>query len=638
MNIPLVIIESRIGFAISIKQALEQTGQFRVVPMADAFAALDYIAQNPVRVVVVALNMPEYPGVALIQAIRQKQPDAFIYASTSDSQVAIQATTLNIAGLLDSNYAARQLLDTLNRALPELMTASEIPVEPPSRVQLPQLPDDNMPTDALFQRLVDEEPPRPDAKHGGTITNFMRRVSDAELSNLLNSLSDVIDIPDEPVNSNDDSGDDPDMTESDTPAQYILEDITEETMPFEATPFETYLKQLRSTFENHVDPEPDFLEGKTFDGQDDQLIQTTQSSAPELERIEQNQQDPETVTIHGQPLPDEPETPDADLADEITVPEIPGESDAEPEAAPPEDSPQATQSVPPVDGDIWDWGDDDVEAVPEDPRIAQMALRLTRTSLESTAIATLLIEDSEIIASDGDLADTDVEAVTGIVLGSVDTIKDNSGQVRFIELPVGGQDALIYSRHTTDEDYIISMIFPGDTTMTDMRVQARRLAEALDAVPAIPPEDIADLQVSEAGADDVQSRGGLRLEVTAPVDVGPLVRYTFVWLPRDPKFQIEHAVAEAINSGLRIQLGERGWAIEELDVEEDYVYLVAGIPGEEPPQSIARNLQKRSAKIASIQRDDLNPESLWADSYFALAPGRKLEYQEIQGYIQFCRM
>ncbi|MEO1444571.1 MAG: hypothetical protein AAFV33_29530, partial [Chloroflexota bacterium] len=323
-------------------------------------------------------------------------------------------------------------------------------------------------TDALFRKLAAEEPPRPDAKHGGTITNFMRRVSDSELNNLLNSLSDVIDIPDEPV-STDDEDSEITTTESDTPAQYILEDITEETMPFESSPFESYLEQLRSSFENPVDPEPDFLEGETFE-QDDELIRTTQPSASELERIQENRQNPETVTIHGEPVHDTPDEPATSKKDEgqLQEPAIPEEQETEAAPAsptPPEDSPELEQPEKP-DADIWDWGDEDIGAMPEDPRIAQMAIRLTRTSLESTANATLLIENGEVVASDGDLADEDIAAVLDVVLESADTIKDSGGRVRFIVLPANGLDAMVYSRRTTGDDYIITMVFPGDTTET----------------------------------------------------------------------------------------------------------------------------------------------------------------------------
>jgi hypothetical protein len=66
--------------------------------------------------------------------------------------------------------------------------------------------------------------------------------------------------------------------------------------------------------------------------------------------------------------------------------------------------------------------------------------------------------------------------------------------------------------------------------------------------------------------------------------------------------------------------------------------MVASIPGDEPAQSLIRNLQRRAAKIAATQQPKLDPETLWAESYFILSPGRLLNIQEVQQYINFYRM
>jgi REP element-mobilizing transposase RayT len=75
-----------------------------------------------------------------------------------------------------------------------------------------------------------------------------------------------------------------------------------------------------------------------------------------------------------------------------------------------------------------------------------------------------------------------------------------------------------------------------------------------------------------------------------------------------------------------------------LDVEEDYVYLLAGVPGEQPPYEVVRGLQDRASQIARQQEQGLQTDGLWAESYFILSPGRELNVQEIQQYINFYRM
>jgi len=134
------------------------------------------------------------------------------------------------------------------------------------------------------------------------------------------------------------------------------------------------------------------------------------------------------------------------------------------------------------------------------------------------------------------------------------------------------------------------------------------------------------------------SKGRLVLEREPAIDLGTLVPYTFVWLLKDLTAVFDPATAEAINAGLRVQLSERGWYIRHLDVQDDYVYIVASIPGDEPAQSLIRNLQRRAAKIAATQQPKLDPETLWAESYFILSPGRLLNIQEVQQYINFYRM
>jgi REP element-mobilizing transposase RayT len=122
------------------------------------------------------------------------------------------------------------------------------------------------------------------------------------------------------------------------------------------------------------------------------------------------------------------------------------------------------------------------------------------------------------------------------------------------------------------------------------------------------------------------------------VDVGPLSSYTYVWLLRDPNAHLNPEVSQAITAGLQVQLKERAWQIRSLEAREDYVYVVADIPGETPAPQIVRDLKRRAADIAHAQKNDLNPDDLWSDSYLIVTPGRDLAVEEIQQFINFERM
>jgi REP element-mobilizing transposase RayT len=70
---------------------------------------------------------------------------------------------------------------------------------------------------------------------------------------------------------------------------------------------------------------------------------------------------------------------------------------------------------------------------------------------------------------------------------------------------------------------------------------------------------------------------------------------------------------------------------------EDHIYLLADSPDEQPPYKAVRDLMRRSAQIAHVQNPALDVKSLWADAYLVVSPGRPLEQDEIQQFIQFER-
>ncbi len=665
MNVKILVIEQKIGIAVSVKQALEGTGHYEVFPFADAALALEFLQDNAPQVVIVNMHMPNFGGGDLVRSVKATAPQAIVVASTSDSAMASRAVSAGAQGLLQERYLARDVMETLDQIAPHLAPDEETntgsrrmtrvqptqdvpptatnqfePVRPPS-VQ----GGDTSELDSVFDKLREEEPPIPGFKEGGTITTYMQQVSAAELNDLLSSLNDVV----EPLPAGEVPTDEQE-TESDTPAQFILEHAAGEDIPLDDVPFEMYLERIRGKQPPDFSSEPDFLQGRAFErGGDtapqmlpdesdpveedtaadwDPFNQTTQPSAAEQMRIQQDADNPETSTLPGEPLADVDRSPTQPYQ-QMPQPE---------EMALPTDA-QEARAVP-----RWDWGDEDIDTPAptssEDPRIVQMAVSLTQASLESTAEATLLTKDGELLADDGVLADEDIEEVLAAFKNDKHPIPENAGRVQFIRLSSNGLDYMIYSCYT-DADHILSMVFEGNTGLTNIRQQAERIAGALATVPQLSPEDLMlgqnEPDVSAAGADEVPSKGGLRLAAPAHIEPGVLTEYTFLWLPRG-EITLPYEMREAIDSGLRVQMVERGWQINLVEVQEDYVVMVAGVPGDEPPQSVVRNLQKRAAKIAQQQNPAVNPDTLWAESYFILTPGRPLNVQEIQQYMNFYRM
>mgnify|MGYP001374590274 CR=1 FL=1 len=138
-------------------------------------------------------------------------------------------------------------------------------------------------------------------------------------------------------------------------------------------------------------------------------------------------------------------------------------------------------------------------------------------------------------------------------------------------------------------------------------------------------------------------RGGVAIgdqivDMAAAVQAGVFNAHTFVWLLRDPNAQLGSAAAQAIVAGLNVQLREQGWQIQTLEAREDHLYLMADVPGDTPSHEVIRDLKRRSAEIAHTQEPMLNADDLWADGYLVVTPGRALDEEEIQQFINFERM
>jgi DNA-binding NarL/FixJ family response regulator/REP element-mobilizing transposase RayT len=256
----------------------------------------------------------------------------------------------------------------------------------------------------------------------------------------------------------------------------------------------------------------------------------------------------------------------------------------------------------------------------DDPYLAQLALSLTEVSLELTAEATLLTREGQIVAYAGRMAREEVEELRAAIQGDWDANPDEA-RIRFINLEGSGKDYMLFSRRTVD-DLTLSLIFSGTTPLRDIRRQGKRLIEALQAVPEVVEEPEPEEELLPEPVDDGRVR----------------TPYAYVWIIRDPDTQISNSVAQAIVRGMNKQLREDAWHLQEIQAKEEYVYLLADVPGETPPYEVIRDLKRRSAEIAYSHNPTLDPNTLWADSYLVVTPGRKLDVDEIQEFIQFERM
>jgi DNA-binding response OmpR family regulator len=311
---------------------------------------------------------------------------------------------------------------------------------------------------------------------------------------------------------------------------------------------------------------------------------------------------------------------------------------------------------------------------------AQLALSFTQASLELTADAVLLARDSEIMAYAGNMPLEDIKKLREGIQDDWEA-RPGESRIRFVTLPSSGQDFMLYSR-LTEDGYTLSMIFTGNTPLRIIRRQSDRLVDALRAVPEMDwnaqqslledleaQEAIQELEAQVVAQEEAALEASTQLRIdqmaiagvvdevestdadaeetsvedeseeldVVPVYAGPLEAHTYLWLVRDADIPLGERIAESIQTELNQQLTTMGWGIGDLRVAEDYVYLVADIPAEQAAQEIVTDLKQRAAAIAQDADDALDPDSLWAESYAVLTPGREMDTEEIQRFIHFGR-
>ncbi|MCB9452746.1 MAG: response regulator [Anaerolineaceae bacterium] len=284
--------------------------------------------------------------------------------------------------------------------------------------------------------------------------------------------------------------------------------------------------------------------------------------------------------------------------------------------------------------DSWDEPGEETSAAevpPEKPdsNVAQLAVTLTQASLDVSAEATLLTHHGEIIAYAGHLTQDDVEELRAAIENDWDA-QPEGARIRFVTLPSSGKDYMLYSI-LTQANLTLSMIFSSETPLRVIRKQGQILADALRHVPEVPPPPVVEPPATPVEITPVTP-------VQEMVEVAVRQAFSYVWLLRDPDNHLPGVAAQAMISGLTLQLSEQGWQIITLQVHEDFIYLLAEVPGDTPPNLVMTDLKRRSAEIARAQIPNLDVKTLWADSYLILTPGRELETEEILEFINFQRM
>jgi hypothetical protein len=577
---------------------------------------------------------------------------------------------------LDDDYAGVRRLEEIAAEIRRTRETNQL-------IQ-PQSSGEEVHADDVFQRLAAEEPPMPGEEDSGTVGDLYTVVSDPEFQGVLKLLrtedasrdaapeiptppplapdgqatisqSEIADIfasygKPMPAFTEFDFGE---PNEESSAAQVILETALEEQTP----PDEFSLPNLIANIERQLErgksgvkPLPSWIKDKQL--RDDLYVREPDflsqviadvEEAPDLPQLGEDEQDLGDATTYAGGMPSQVSDMETEWLPAVTTrPARLPEQDWMLEPSPAEDDttggtkpleiplmPQIEEDEPEFNTEFerlaaFDFPLEDesqytppmgIEAI-QDPYIAQIALSLTQVSLEDIA-GIVLTRENEIMANAGRMSRDEVMEIDA----GLNAIWDNDGEqynIRFITLPSSAKDYMVYSKRTV-ADLTLSLVFPGTTPLRAIRSQAKRLLEALVTVPEAnetEPESVLDAPP----ASDVRGT------------------YTYLWLLREPESRLSDMIARAIEMNMRHQLEARAWDVVNLRVQDEFVYLVADVPGETPPYEVVRDLKRRAHEIARKQNPALAKADLWADGYLVVAPGRELGEDEIHQFIQFERM
>ena len=239
------------------------------------------------------------------------------------------------------------------------------------------------------------------------------------------------------------------------------------------------------------------------------------------------------------------------------------------------------------------------------------ALRLTHEQIGTTAAALILTEGSEILAHSGEMPTQEIEELERVIGGDWE-VRGSQARVRYITLPASRQEYMLHTRRT-ENGYVLSMAFAGDLAVSEIRAQSDAVAETLHA-----------LRPSGAG------------DSAAHADAS-LVGLTAVWMLDNPDAPLTADVAQAVVIEFDRQLRDLGWTIHAMNVHADFVYVYCDVQTTYLASEVIAELKRISAEAAVTRRPGWDPDTLWADAYMVLMPGRELGSDEVESFLAFTR-
>lgn len=675
----VLFIDSDARALARIKGALEQAGPYEANVFVTGHAALEYTADHPPSLAVIALSVTDIPPTQLVTQLRELVPGlpVLLRAPADTDRQILQ--TINAQGMLEGGYTARTLVNLMNDALhPRSETPSSRPsipslasIMPPGSEQIrPPLPRSGHPDDDMstFDQVLDTIEPDSPITQEDTFHQLVKSMQSQPDPRSLPQRRERL------VNWAADDDEQPAATSAEPAPDALFEKLADEEPPPPALEDSGTVSDLIAVtdFNEHRAESPvaelpeDMLLGldalSETDEQRDLLKAISEIDEPPSkeidldsmpERLGYDQADPQSIPAAPETVAEL--TPIEPAAPPEPAPEVPSQPEPRPlrDVRIPVTRPAQKQASPPIEGD--------------EP--AARALQLTAHNSDSKLEATVLVRDGRIIASTGELPQTDLEALIAAI--DYEGVLANKGtKVKFISLPELHLSYVVAAAPSI-EDMVLLSIFSEDMSLGAIhgrvRAIARTFKEAEEAQAAQLAAEIAATEAAEASheaesVDPNQFRTGVHStgqdaapvapsttpEVSAPppatseppvnLDPDTLVKYAIVWLLNDPAGELSPDLVEALGSWLLQIVASHGWLAEQVDVQPDYVSVVVGTSPEEAPGGIPAALMAETARrIVAARPEYGSAETLWADAHLMVTPGRPLTGQEISQFISYQR-
>lgn len=364
-------------------------------------------------------------------------------------------------------------------------------------------------------------------------------------------------------------------------------------------------------------------------------------------------------------LEDTDELPDWLAKEKPLVDELTGH--AEPEPAPQQEEPQEPEKEPSLlaGTDLPDWLAEELPNVPstdelrgepteteagrkehspeEEANIAQLALQLTHLAGRSPAEVMLLTQNRQLLGYAGAVQEADALDLAAAVYRHWDPEGASSQtQAQFVRLRSMAKDYILYSVPTAG-DKVLSMAFPANMPLRQVRRQARELERALQREePLVSDMSVEKFEMPEPETEVELTAAEPPVEEAAPAEAPvPRTSYACVWTLRDIETELNDAQKQHLERWLAEIAGMHGWRVQAVEFSAGYIKLHLDVPTTNAPAQIVEMLMDSLSNrmLAAYAGDFSAPPGagIWAAGYYLVTPARDLSEREINRFIDFQR-